>query len=197
MTRKGLFTIILALTGVGFGGCVTEESHTANAPQLPARAAPALPVGHGTALQFRGLVIITDQVANEILNLSNMSDSETTPHILVDPLVNETHFNVNTQMLLGRMRVMLNSKAKNKVRFIDRAMIRHVETQFADIPNVSHESSAASNYHPESIVLESKLIESNIGTRFEFSLHKSSSKEVLWKGSYELSPDFFDLPDYR
>jgi hypothetical protein len=183
MKFKGLFFIFVGLLFVsGYAANVESQDQM---------------VGHGTALQFRGLAVITDQVIADISNLALIRSAKTTPHILLDPITNETKAAINTQLLLGRMRVMLNSKAKNKMRFIDHAMIRRVETQFEESPSSATVEKGKDTYHPEMVLLESRLIEVGKDNKFEFILTQPTSREVLWKNTYDLSPDFFDLPSYR
>jgi Peptidoglycan-synthase activator LpoB len=183
MKFKGIYFIVLGFLALrGYAEDNTNQEH---------------PVGHGTALQFRGLANITDQLVSDILNLSQIRSAKTTPHILLDPIINETKLVINTQLLLGRMRVMLNSKAKNKIRFIDHAMVRRVETQFEESPSSAMVEKNKDTYHPEMVFLESRLIEEGQNKKLECMLTHSSSREVLWKTTYEVSPEFFDPPHYR
>ena len=183
MKFKGIYFIFIGLLAAsGYADDTHSQEH---------------PLGHGTALQFRGLATITDQLVADISNLTQIRSAKTTPHVLLDPITNETKAVVNTQLLLGRMRVMLNSKAKNKMRFIDHAMVRRVETQFEESPSSAMVENNKDTYHPEMVLLESRLIEQGQNKKFEFILTQSSSKEVLWKNTYDVSPEFFDLPHYR
>jgi PBP1b-binding outer membrane lipoprotein LpoB len=190
MTRLGYSYILLVLALLS--GCVSEQGRLRPKPTASSSSIEVVPVGHGTALQFRGLALITDQIVNEILMLNDISASKTTPHVLLNPVINQTTASVNEQLLLGRMRVMLNSKARNKLRFLDSAMIRHIENQFAEIPNAENRKNLSTSNHLEHVVLESRLVKQKEVIKFEFILTKLSSRAVLWKGTYDISPDFFN-----
>ena len=122
-------------------GCVSEV--VKNPAGIPAAQVKADDAGSGAGAEAepQDLVTVADKMAREIVRIPKIARARSTPHVEVEPMLNNTSLPLDEEAILTRIRVMLNSKAMNKVRFLDRAMMArfHKEQQI----RVSGEAAAA------------------------------------------------------
>ena len=109
---------VFALAGAGaaialFSGCASEAVRNPAGPAL----APAAGIG------ARDLGTVTDRMAREIVGIPEIARAKIAPHVVLEPAINNTPCPIDRDAFMTRIRVMLNSKAMNKVRFLDRAMM--------------------------------------------------------------------------
>jgi PBP1b-binding outer membrane lipoprotein LpoB len=119
---------VFALAGAGaavafFSGCASE------AVRNPAGVSVARMNPDGAALapvagiEAQDLATVTDRMARGIVGIPEIARAKIAPHVVLEPVMNNTPFPIDEDVFLTRIRVMLNSKAMNKVRFLDRAMM--------------------------------------------------------------------------
>src|SRR5437773_6507388 len=74
----------------------------------------------GTGVESQDLVAVTDKMARSILAIPEIANAQGIPRVVLEPVVNETRFPINKDIFLTRISTQLNSKARNKVRFLAR-----------------------------------------------------------------------------
>jgi len=83
----------------------------------------------GTGVESQDLVAATDKMARSILDTPQVKNAQNPPVVVLDPVVNETRFPINKDMFLTRIRVLLTSKANNKVQFLARDRMAALEKE--------------------------------------------------------------------
>ena len=119
-----------AAAAVAFlSGCVSEVVE--NPAGVSAAQASSEQAGFvsGTGIESQDLVTVTDRMAQGILGIPVVAGAKSAPHIVLESIVNNTRFPMDKDTFLTRIRVMLNSKAMNKVRFLDRAMMARFQEE--------------------------------------------------------------------
>src|ERR1017187_1021404 len=57
----------------------------------------------GTGVESQDLVAVTDKMARSILGIPQIANAQGQPCVVLDPVVNETRFAINTDMFLDRI----------------------------------------------------------------------------------------------
>lgn len=83
----------------------------------------------GTGIESQDLVAVTDKIARNILNVSEIRNAVGTPYVVLDPVINETRFPINKEIFLDRIQTELISKAGGKVRFLARERLAALERE--------------------------------------------------------------------
>src|SRR5437870_7278067 len=83
----------------------------------------------GTGVESQDLVAVTDKMSRSILDTPQIKSAHNPPVVVLDPVVNETRFPINKDMFLTRIRVLLTSKANNKVQFLARDRMAALEKE--------------------------------------------------------------------
>ena len=83
----------------------------------------------GTGVDSQDLVAVTDKMARSILAVPEIANAPSTPRIVLNPVVNDTRFPLNKDVFLTRISALLNSRARNKVRFLARDQMAALEAE--------------------------------------------------------------------
>ncbi len=83
----------------------------------------------GTGVESQDLVAVTDKMARSILAVPEIANAPSTPRIVLNPVVNDTRFPLNKDVFLTRISALLNSRARNKVRFLARDQMAALEAE--------------------------------------------------------------------
>jgi hypothetical protein len=83
----------------------------------------------GTGVESQDLVAVTDKMARSILGVPEIASAATPPSVVLNPVVNETRFPINKDVFLTRVRALLNTQARNKVRFLARDQMEALERE--------------------------------------------------------------------
>ena len=119
---------VFALAGAGaaivfFSGCASEAVRNpagVSAAMLNPDGAAVAPIA---GIEAQDLAAVTDRMARGIAGIPEIARARIAPHVVLEPVTNNTPCPIDKDVFLTRIRVMLNSKAMNKVRFLDRAMM--------------------------------------------------------------------------
>lgn len=117
-------TAVLVLTGCTSAG-VKNPSGTGVTVMRPDEAGFVA----GTGIESQDLVAVTDKIARNILNVPEIKNAQTTPRVVLEPVINETRFTINKDMFLTRIETELISKAGGKVRFLARERMAALERE--------------------------------------------------------------------
>ena len=81
----------------------------------------------GTGIESQDLVAVTEKMGRSILGIPEIANAQSTPRIVLEPVVNESRFPINKDIFLTRIRTQLNSKSSGKVRFLARENMAALE----------------------------------------------------------------------
>lgn len=193
-------------------GCVSEVvENPAGVPVAQTGPGPA-GVVRGTGNESQDLAAVTEKMARGILGIPVVAGAKITPHIVLEPVVNNTRFPIDRDIFLTRIRVMLNSRAMNKVRFLDRAMMaRFQEAQQIRIsaePAVAAMPAAAPHngeLRSADYFLAGQLdgvtatTQAGAGDSVLYSLRLTDARTsaIVWEESYEIRKEGLEDAAYR
>lgn len=83
----------------------------------------------GTGVESQDLVAVTEKMARSILAVSEIASASSPPNVVLSPVLNETRFPINKDVFLTRVRALLNTQARNKVRFLAREQMEALERE--------------------------------------------------------------------
>jgi PBP1b-binding outer membrane lipoprotein LpoB len=162
----------------------------------------------GTGVESQDLVAVTDKMARSILGVPEIANAVAPPRILLEPVLNETRFPINKQILLTRIRVQLNAKAMGKVRFLDRSMMKALneeEDLRATGAVATTPGHPAGKLHGADYFLTGVL--QSISTRtsagisdyvlYAFRLTDARTSEIIWEDSAEIKKQGLEDAVYR
>lgn len=204
-------SLIAPATGaaaVAFSGCVSEG--VPNAGGVPVTEVRPDQPGFvsGTGVESQDLVSISDRMAKAILGVPEIARAKTAPHVVLDPVVNNTRFPIDKDIFLIRIRTQLNSRSMGKVRFLDRDTMRALERE-RDIRLASERASGdtppAAGFRGADFVLSGKL--DGISTRtsqgtsdyilYSFRLTDARTSEIVWEDTAEIKKQGLEDAAYR
>jgi PBP1b-binding outer membrane lipoprotein LpoB len=205
---------VLALAGAAtfFSGCVSEVVQSpAGVPVTQVRPDEAGFVS-GTGIESQDLVVVSDKMARGIIAIPVIAQAKSTPHIVLEPVMNNTRFPIDKDIFLTRIRVLLNSKAMNKVRFLDRAMMARFQEEqqirFSGEQPAAGATTAASRtgeLRGADYFLTGQLdgitTKTSAGTGdyvlYSFRLTDARTSEIVWEDSYEIKKEGLEDAAYR
>jgi penicillin-binding protein activator len=155
------------------------------APQAASAPAGGGEVAQAPSLESTYLATLADNLAGSIAALPRIANAKSTPRIVLDPVVNNTRVELDGGLFVRRVRVMLNQRAMNRVRFLDRdmlaAMQRDAQADFRGADYVLagrfDPFAGAAQVSPGGTVL------------CGFRLSDARTGSVVWEGSYSMSGD--------
>lgn len=162
----------------------------------------------GTGIESQDLVAVTDQMARSILNTPEITSAQGTPRIVMDPVINETRFPIDKDMFLDRIRVLLNSKARGRVRFLARNRMAALERE----RELKQTGQVTSSSDPNVVEfkgadffltgkLQSLTTRTSAGTSdyilYTFQLIDARTSEIIWEDFAEMKKQGLDDAVYR
>jgi PBP1b-binding outer membrane lipoprotein LpoB len=206
---------VFALAGAAafLSGCASEVvQNPAGVPVSQVRPDEAGFVS-GTGIESQDLIVVSDKMARGIIGIPEIARAKSTPHVVLEPVMNNTRFPIDKDIFLTRIRVLLNSKAMNKVRFLDRAMMaRFQEEQQIRISGeqpATAVSTAAATRTGElrgadyflTGQLDGITTKTSEGTGdyvlYSFRLTDARTSEIVWEDSYEIKKEGLEDAAYR
>ena len=204
---------ILALMGAAatasfFSGCANEGVPAPSGVPVTEMGPDQRGFVGGTGIESQDLVTVTDKMARSILAVPEIANAKTTPHIVLNPVLNNTRFPIDKDIFLTRIRVMLNSRAMNRIRFLDRPMMatlineRVMEKSGQLIapsdPNVVQLRGADFFLAGQ---LDGMTTKTSAGTGdyvlYSFHLTDARTSEIVWEDSYEIKKEGLEDAAYR
>jgi hypothetical protein len=83
----------------------------------------------GTGIESQDLVMVTDKMARSILAIPQIANAQGVPHIVLEPVDNESRFPINKEIFLTRIEGQLSTKAMGKVVFLARDRMTALERE--------------------------------------------------------------------
>jgi hypothetical protein len=182
----------LAVSAAGLGGCasgvVLAPSSEPAAQMRPEEGEAAA----GPAVESQDMVTVADRMARNILGIARIANAKSTPRIVLEPVANHTTVAINPDLFLQRIRILLNQKSMNRVRFLDRAMLAKLERERLPAPAPD---AAAVAFRGADYLLASQFdplapadATGAAGTVLcSFRLQDAHTAAIIWEGSYEMA----------
>ena len=162
----------------------------------------------GTGVESQDLVAVTDKMARSILGIPEIAHAQTTPRVVLDPVVNETRFPIDKDIFNDRIRIQLNSKAAGKVRFLARDRMKTLERE-RDLKQTGQVTASADpnvvEFRGADYFLTGKLqgltTRTKAGTSdyilYSFQLIDARTSEIVWENSAEIKKQGLEDAAYR
>ena len=162
----------------------------------------------GTGVESQDLVAVTDKIARTILSTPEIANAQGIPRVVLLPVENNTRFRINSDMFLTRIRVQLNEKALNRVRFLDRKQMAALEAE----RQLKQSGQVTSNTDPNvqrfkgadfflTGTLEGLTTRTSQGTSdyilYTFRLVEADTSDIIFEGSHEVKKQGLEDAAYR
>jgi len=162
----------------------------------------------GTGVESQDLVRVADKMARGILAVPQITRTQGTPRIVLDPVVNETRFPINKDIFLTRIRTQLNAQAAGKVLFLARDRMAALERE----KQLKQSGQVTSSSDPNVVEfkgadffltgkLEGMTTRTSKGTSdyvlYSFQLIDARTSDIIWEGSDEIKKQGLEDAAYR
>lgn len=162
----------------------------------------------GTGIESQDLVSVTDKMARSLVNTPEINDFPGMPRIVLDPVINNTRFPIQQGIFLTRIRILLNSRTRGKMRFLarermdalraEREMKRTGELTSSSDPNVQEFKGADFFLTGK---LDGQTTRTSAGTSdyvlYSFQLIDARTSEIIWEDFSELKKQGLEDASYR
>ncbi|MBT3595188.1 MAG: penicillin-binding protein activator LpoB [Verrucomicrobia bacterium] len=162
----------------------------------------------GTGIESQDLVSVTDKMARSLVNTPEINDFPGMPRIVLDPVINNTRFPIQQGIFLTRIRSLLNSRTRGKMRFLarermdalraEREMKRTGELTSSSDPNVQEFKGADFFLTGK---LDGQTTRTSAGTSdyvlYSFQLIDARTAEIIWEDFSELKKQGLEDASYR
>jgi penicillin-binding protein activator len=162
----------------------------------------------GTGIESQDLVSVTDKMARSLVNTPEINDFPGMPRIVLDPVINNTRFPIQQGIFLTRIRTLLNSRTRGKMRFLarermdalraEREMKRTGELTSSSDPNVQEFKGADFFLTGK---LDGQTTRTSAGTSdyvlYSFQLIDARTSEIIWEDFSELKKQGLEDASYR
>lgn len=200
--------VSLAIAGALLTGCAsTGVKNPSGVPVTEMRPEERGFVA-GTGIESQDLVTVTDKMARSILSVPEIASAQGIPRIVLESVMNETRFPINKDMFLSRIQVQLNSKARNKVRFLARERMAALERE----KQLKQSGQVTSNSDPNVVEfkgadyfltgkLQSLTTRTSAGTSdyvlYTFQLIDARTSDIIWEDQAEIKKQGLEDAAYR
>jgi PBP1b-binding outer membrane lipoprotein LpoB len=162
----------------------------------------------GTGVESQDLVAVTDKMARSILSTPEIVNAQGIPRIVLEPVVNDTRFPINKDIFLTRIRTELNTKARNKVRFLAREQMKALEHE-RDLKQSGLVTSSSDpnvvEFKGADFFLTGKLqgmtTRTSAGTSdyilYSFQLIDARTSDIVWEDAAEIKKQGLEDAAYR
>ena len=162
----------------------------------------------GTGVESQDVVAVTDKIARTILSTPEIANAQGIPRVVLLPVENNTRFRINSDLFLTRIRVQLNEKAMNRVRFLDRKNMAQLESERA----LKQSGQVTSNTDPNvqrfkgadfflTGTLEGLSTRTSQGLSdyvlYTFRLVDADTSDIIFEGSHEIKKQGLEDAAYR
>jgi PBP1b-binding outer membrane lipoprotein LpoB len=162
----------------------------------------------GTGIESQDIVAVTDKMAHSILSTPQIANARGVPHIVLDPVNNNTRFPINKDIFLGRIRAELNKKSQGKVIFLARDRMAALERERQMKQSGQVTASADPNvveFKGADFFLTGTLAGSTTRTSagtsdyilYSFQLVDARTSEIVWEDSAEVKKQGLEDAAYR
>ena len=162
----------------------------------------------GTGVESQDVVAVTDKIARTILSTPEIANAQGIPRVVLLPVENNTRFRINSDLFLTRIRLQLNEKAQNRVRFLDRKQMAALEAERA----LKQSGQVTSNTDPNvqrfkgadfflTGTLEGLSTRTSQGMSdyvlYTFRLVDADTSDIIFEGGHEIKKQGLEDAAYR
>ena len=162
----------------------------------------------GTGVESQDMVAVTDKMARSILAVKQIANAQGTPRIALNPVVNESRFQINKDIFLTRIRVMLNSRAQGKVLFLAREQMAALQKE----QELKQSGQVTSSSDPRAVEfkgadffltgkLQGMTTRAAAGTSdymlYSFQLIDARTSDIIWEDFAEIKKQGLEDAAYR
>ena len=165
-------------------GCASETVLYPAAPPPADVQSGQAGLSQGPGLESQYLVTLADSLAGSITDLPRIANAKSTPRVVMDPVANHTPIDIDRDLFLARVRILLNQRAMNRVRFLDRGMLAELERE------------GRPDFRGADYVLAGRFDPAGDGAAASrgsvvcgFRLSDARTGSIVWEGSYLMSGD--------
>ncbi|MGO9201621.1 MAG: penicillin-binding protein activator LpoB [Limisphaerales bacterium] len=162
----------------------------------------------GTGIESQDLVMVTDKMARSILAIPQIANAQGVPHIVLEPVVNESRFPINKDIFLTRIEGQLSTKAMGKVVFLARSRMAALERE-RELKRAGQVTASADpnpvEFKGADFFLTGKLqsltARTGAGTSdyvlYSFELIDARTSEIVWMDQAEIKKQGLEDAAYR
>ncbi len=199
--------IALTIAGLSAGCASSGVKNPSGVPVTEMRADERGFVA-GTGVESQDMVAVTDKMARSILSTPEIANAQGIPRVVLEPVINETRFPINKDIFLTRIRTELNTKARNKVRFLAREQMKALERE-RDLKQSGLVTSSSDpnvvEFKGADFFLTGKLqgmtTRTSAGTSdyvlYSFQLIDARTSDIIWEDSAEIKKQGLEDASYR
>jgi PBP1b-binding outer membrane lipoprotein LpoB len=189
-------------------GCATEGVRNPSGVPVTELKADEKGFVQGTGVESQDMVAVTSKMSRSILAIPQIANATQPPFVVLNPVINNTRFQINKDVFLIRMRSLLNSQAAGKVSFLGRenadALKRERDLKIAGAvtassdPNVV-EFRGADYFLTGTLQGMSTRTSAGIGdyVLFAFQLIDARTSVIVWEDMYEIKKQGLEDAVYR
>lgn len=206
--KNSLAPLSLVLSVGIFAGCATSGVKNPSGVGVTEMRPDERGFVAGTGVESQDLVAVTDKMARSILSTPEIVNAQGIPRVVLEPVINDTRFPINKDIFLTRIRTELNTKARNKVRFLAREQMKALEHE----RDLKQSGAVTSNSDPNLVefkgadfFLTGKL--SGMTTRtssgtsdyilYSFQLIDARTSDIVWEDVAEIKKQGLEDAAYR
>lgn len=205
MLKQTLNTLGVMLCAAFLSGCASGVKNPSGVPVTELRPDEQGFVA-GTGIESQDIVTMADRMARSLLGTPQIRDAAQPPRIILEPIINESRFPINKDLLLTRLETLLIERSEGKVIFLarDRWEALQREARLKRSGEVSSEGPAAA-FKGAEYLLTAKI--QGLTTRTSagvsdyllvvFQLIDARTSEIVWAGSYEIKRQGLEDAVYR
>ncbi|HAM72178.1 MAG TPA: penicillin-binding protein activator LpoB [Verrucomicrobiales bacterium] len=199
--------VLLVAGSVMLMGCASGVKNPSGVPVTQMNADERGFVA-GTGVESQDLVTVTDKMSRSILGIRQIAGAQTSPRVVLEPVINETRFPINKDIFLTRIRTQLNSKAQGKVVFLAREHLAALqkERELKQSGQVTASSDPkVQEFHGADFFLTGKLqgltTRTKAGTSdyilYSFQLIDARTSDIVWEDAAEIKKQGLEDAAYR
>ena len=209
MKLNNLLAPLSAILAAGiFAGCATSGVKNPSGVGVREMRPDERGFVAGTGVESQDLVAVTDKMARSILSTPEIVNAQGIPRIVLEPVINDTRFPINKDIFLTRIRTELNTKARNKVRFLAREQMKALEHERDLKQSGAVTSSSDPNvveFKGADFFLTGKLsgmtTRTSAGTSdyilYSFQLIDARTSDIVWEDAAEIKKQGLEDAAYR
>jgi len=148
----------------------------------------------GTGIESTDIRTAARKMAESILEVPEISQTDGVPRITLLPVVNNTRFIINQDIFTKKIRIDLNKNSQGKMRFLARDRIKAIEKERAEKRDGTFAASKATDMLGVDFFLTGELnalSKASEGSRSDyilmsFQLIDSETSDIIWEDAYEV-----------
>ena len=148
----------------------------------------------GTGIESTDIRTAARKMAESILEVPEISQTDGVPRITLLPVVNNTRFIINQDIFTKKIRIDLNKNSQGKMRFLARDRIKAIEKERAEKRDGTFTASKATDMLGVDFFLTGELnalSKASEGSRSDyilmsFQLIDSETSDIIWEDAYEV-----------